>query len=153
MDKHEQSSIFVEDTAVATTARSLVAAAVAAENLAYTDMFGEPIDVEDCAEKVRAIVDMSLGGAPVDELGVRELMSTVVPGHFTPSLFVAHTWCFSKGAAALVGSSAAPVLRRQAFHDALGRPPPDEDMAALNKNLLAEVMAVRRAIHRPPRLR
>ena len=92
---------------------------------------------------------MSLGGAPVDELSVRELMSVVVPGHFTPSLFVAYTWCFSKGATALVGSSAAPVLRRQAFHDALDRPPPDEDMAALNKNLLAEVMAVRRAMRAP----
>ena len=45
--------------------------------------------------------------------------------------------------------SAAPVLRRQAFHDALGRPPPDEDMAALNKNLLAEVRAVRRAMRAP----
>ena len=69
-------------------------------------------------------MDMSLGRAPVDELSARELVSAVVLGHFTPSHFVAYTWCFSKGAAALVGSSAAPVLRRQAFHDALGRPPP-----------------------------
>ena len=80
--------------------------------------------MEDCVDKARTIVDMSFGGAPVDELSARELVSALVFGHFTPSLFVAYTWCFSKGEAALVGSSAAPVLRRQAFHDALGRPPP-----------------------------
>ena len=79
MDNHEVSSTAVEDTAVVTTARSLVVAAIAAENLAYTDTFGEHTDVEDCVEKVLAIVDMSLGGAPVDELSVRELMSVVVP--------------------------------------------------------------------------
>ena len=92
---------------------------------------------------------MSLGGAPVDELSVREFMPVVVLGHFTPSLFVAYTWCFSKGATALVGSSAAPVLRRQAFHDALGRAAPNEDMAALNTKLLAEVMAFRREMRMP----
>ena len=53
MDEHEQSSIPVEDTAVAATARSLVVAAVAAETPAYADIFGEPIPVEDCVDKVR----------------------------------------------------------------------------------------------------
>ena len=138
-----------EETTVATLGRTLVLAAVSAENPAFADAFGETLPVEECVEKIRAIVDMSLGGAPVEELDVRELLSTVTPGHFTPSLFVAYTWCLSKGAVALVGSSAAPVLRRQAFHDALARPAPDEDMAALNTKLLAEVMAFRREMRKP----
>ena len=138
-----------EETAVATLGRNLVLAAVSAENPAFADAFGEALPVEECVEKIRAIVDMSLGGAPVEELDARELLSTVVPVHFTPSLFVAYTWCLSKGAVALVGSSAAPVLRRQAFHDALARPAPDEDLAALNTKLLADVMAFRREMRKP----
>ena len=149
MDDADATTTRGGETAVATLGRSVVLAAVAAEGLASADTFGEPESVEECVNQVRAIVDMSLGGAPVEVLEARELLSIVSPGHFTPSLFAAYTWCLSQGTVALVGSSAAPVLRRQAFHDALGRPPPDEDMVALNRNLVAEVMAVRRAMRAP----
>ena len=80
MDDVGAHTIRGEGTPVATLSRRLVLAAVAAENRAYADAFGEPISVEDCVDKVRAIVDMSLGGAPVEELIARALLSTVLPG-------------------------------------------------------------------------
>ena len=70
-----------------------VLAAVAAENLASADTIGESESVEECVGQVRSIVDMSLGGAPVEVLEARELLSIVIPGHYTPSLFAAYTWC------------------------------------------------------------
>ena len=64
MDDAGPHTIRGEETAVATLARSLVLAAVAAEDLAVADTFGGPLSVDECVDTVRAIVDMSLGGRP-----------------------------------------------------------------------------------------
>ena len=79
MDDAGAHTIRGEETAVATLARSLVLAAVSAENPAFADTFGEALSVDECVDKIRAIVDMSLGGAPVEDIVAREAVSTVVP--------------------------------------------------------------------------
>ena len=64
MDKHAQSTIPVEDIAVVATARRLIVAAVAAENCAYADTFGEPIPVEDCVDTFARLWMRRLAGRP-----------------------------------------------------------------------------------------
>ena len=146
MDNVGAQNIRAEETHVAASARELVVAAVLAEDLAFDDTFVECISVSECTNQSAVLAEMALG-APVDAVAARELIATVSPGHFTPSKFLAYTWCMSKAMVAIVGTTATPVLKRQVFHDALGRAAPDEDHAASCVKLIEEVKALRREIN------
>ncbi len=132
-----------EETPVVTFAKDLVVSAIAVENRDGGECVDMPVDIGDLVERIGMLTECALG-APLDTEHLRKHVATVMPAFFTPSLFAAQTWLMSNATSALVGPTCASVLRRQSFHEALGRPPPEDDVHAVQKSLVAEVMALRR---------
>ena len=123
--------------------QGLVFDALLAENPLLDASYNEDIGVDDLLLIVQNLLSAFLG-ATVPRAHLQEELAQVFPHVCVPSKFAAHTWLLSTHVADLVGPTAAASVHRQTFCDALGLPPPSEDVAAMNANLVQEIVHLRR---------